>query len=167
MQPQKVKFKSVQKNLKQVSYVYLLPRWHLLTKKIYSTISVLFLIAPTIAFSDKNKYIDSELLIDLPPLMGNFVHYHFLKLYYIWSKMTHVSPLSVGALLCYSLITTLPYNSFQTSCANTNLYLNLTYQHDGLKATKLNTANHWYAQIQLKSIILQLYTLLTFTCTTI
>ena len=47
--------------------------------------------------------LDRELLIDpLPPTRGNFVHYDFLKLHYICSKMTHVSPLAVGALLCYS-----------------------------------------------------------------
>ena len=48
--------------------------------------------------------IDRELLIDPPPTRGNCVHYDFLKLHYIWSKMTYVSPLAVGALLCYSLV---------------------------------------------------------------
>ena len=60
--------------------------------------------------------------------------------------MTHVSPLAVGALLCYSLVNYVTHNSFQSACANTNLYLNLIYQHaNGLKITKSNAANSWYA----------------------
>ena len=36
------------------------------------------------------------------------------------------------------MLTMLPYNSLQSYCANTNLYLNLIQQHaDGLKSTKL------------------------------
>ena len=74
----------------------------------------------------------------------------------------------LGRYCVTALLTTLPYNSFQSSCANTNLYLSLIYQHAyGLKITKLNTAKSWYASIQLKSIILQLYTLLTFKYATI
>ena len=74
----------------------------------------------------------------------------------------------LGRYCVTALLTTLPYNNFQSSCANTNLYLNNIYQHaDGLTITKLNAANSWYASIQLKSIILQLYTLLTFKYTTI
>ena len=45
--------------------------------------------------------IDLELAIDPPPPpRGSFVHYDFLKLHYIRNKMTHVSPLYVGALTC-------------------------------------------------------------------
>ena len=45
--------------------------------------------------------IDLELAIDPPPPpWGSFVHYDFLKLHYIRNKMTHVSPLYVGALTC-------------------------------------------------------------------
>ena len=74
----------------------------------------------------------------------------------------------LGRYCVTALLTMLPYNSFQSSCANTNLYLNLIYQHaNGLKITKLNAANSWYTSIQHKSIILQLYTLLTFKYTTI
>ena len=47
-------------------------------------------------------HIDHELLIDPPPPRGNFVHYDFLKLRYIRSKMTHVGHLAVGALPCNS-----------------------------------------------------------------
>ena len=40
----------------------------------------------------------------------------------------------LGRYCVTALLTTLPYNSFQSSCANTNLHLNLIYQHaDGLK----------------------------------
>ena len=61
----------------------------------------------------------------------------------------------LGRYCVTALLTMLPYNSFQSSCANRNLYLNLIYQHaDGLKTTKLITANSWYATIQIKSIIL-------------
>ena len=47
-------------------------------------------------------FIDLELAIDPlpPPPRGSFVHYDFLKLHYIRNKMTHVSPLYVGALTC-------------------------------------------------------------------
>ena len=39
----------------------------------------------------------------------------------------------LGRYCVTALLTTLPYNSFQSSCANTNLYLNLIYRHaDGL-----------------------------------
>ena len=52
----------------------------------------------------------------------------------------------LGRYCVTALLTTLPYNSFQSSCENTILYLNLIYQHaDGLKMTKLNAANSWYA----------------------
>ena len=44
--------------------------------------------------------IDLELAIDPPPPRRSFVHYNFLKLHYIRNKMTHVSPLYVGALTC-------------------------------------------------------------------
>ena len=49
--------------------------------------------------------LDLELAIDPPPPppappRGSFVHYNFLKLHYIRNKMTHVSPLYVGALTC-------------------------------------------------------------------
>ena len=48
------------------------------------------------------KVVDHELLIDPPnpPPMGNFVHYDFLKLRYIRSKMTHVGHLAMRALPC-------------------------------------------------------------------
>ena len=36
---------------------------------------------------------------------GNFVHYDFLKLQYIRNKMTHVSPLAMGAFTCNSHVT--------------------------------------------------------------
>ena len=50
--------------------------------------------------------------------------------------MTHVSPLQLQRYCVIALLTRLPYNSFQFSCANTNLYLNLIYRHaDGLKIT--------------------------------
>ena len=45
------------------------------------------------------NYLDLELAID--PQGGGFVHYDFLKLHYIKNKLTHVSPLYVGALNCY------------------------------------------------------------------
>ena len=48
------------------------------------------------------RSIDRELLIVPPPPRGDFVHYDFLKLHYICCKMTHVGPLAVGVLLCYS-----------------------------------------------------------------
>ena len=42
----------------------------------------------------------------------------------------------LGRYSVAAMLTMLPYNSFQSSCANTNLYLNLIYQHaDGLKIT--------------------------------
>ena len=44
--------------------------------------------------------IDLELAIDPPPPRGSFVHYNFLKLHYMRNKMTHVSPLHIGALTC-------------------------------------------------------------------
>ena len=48
----------------------------------------------------------------------------------------------LGRYCVTALLTTLPYNSFQSSYANTNLYLNLIYQHaNGLKNIKLNAAN--------------------------
>ena len=43
--------------------------------------------------------IDIELAIDPPPPGGSFVHYNFLKRHDIRNKMTHVSPLYVGALM--------------------------------------------------------------------
>ena len=48
-------------------------------------------------------YVDHELVIDPSP-RGNFVHYDFLKLRYIRSKMTHVGLLAVGALPCNSQV---------------------------------------------------------------
>ena len=100
--------------------------------------------------------------------MGNLFTKIFLN-YTIYEVKWHISALwHLGRYCVTVLLTTLSYNSFQSSCANTNLYLNHTYQHaKGLKTTKLNAANHWYASIQLKSIMLQLYTLLTFKYTTI
>ena len=47
------------------------------------------------------EYIDHDLLIDP---QGNFVHYDFLKLSYIRSKLTHVDYLAVGALPCNSYV---------------------------------------------------------------
>ena len=44
--------------------------------------------------------IDLELAIDPPPPRGSIVHYDFLNLRYIRNKMTHISPLYVGALTC-------------------------------------------------------------------
>ena len=74
----------------------------------------------------------------------------------------------LGRYCVTALLTTLPYNSFQSSWAKTNLYLNLVYQHaNDLKITKLNAANSWYTSIELKTIILQIYSLLTFKYTTI
>ena len=74
----------------------------------------------------------------------------------------------LGRYCVTALLTTLLYSSSQSTCANTNIYLNLIYQHaNGLKITTLNAANSLYASIQLKSIILQLYTLLAFKYTTI
>ena len=56
----------------------------------------------------------------------------------------------LGHYCVTALLSTLPYNSFQSSCANTNIYLNLIYQHaNGLRITKLNAENSWYASIQL------------------
>ena len=62
---------------------------------------------------ERNRYelmqhLDLELAIDPPPLLpppippprGRFVHYDFLKLHDIKNKMTHVSPMYVGALTC-------------------------------------------------------------------
>ena len=46
------------------------------------------------------KLLDLELAIDPLQPRGSFVHYNFLKLHYIRNKMTHVSPLYVGALTC-------------------------------------------------------------------
>ena len=51
----------------------------------------------------------------------------------------------LGRYCVTALLTTLPYNIFQSSCANTNLCINLIYQHaNDLKITKLNPANSWY-----------------------
>ena len=42
----------------------------------------------------------------------------------------------LGRYCVTTLLTTLPYNSVQSSCANANLFLNLIYRHaDGLKIT--------------------------------
>ena len=41
--------------------------------------------------------LDLGSVIDPLPARGNFVHYNFLKLHYIRNKMTHVSPLALGA----------------------------------------------------------------------
>ena len=49
---------------------------------------------------DLLNFIDLELAIDPPAPRGSFVHYDFLKVHYIRNKMTHVSPLYVGALTC-------------------------------------------------------------------
>ena len=45
--------------------------------------------------------------IDPPPspTQGNFVHHNFLKLHCIRNKMTHVSPLAMGAFTCHSHVT--------------------------------------------------------------
>ena len=67
-----------------------------------------------------------------------------------------------------AILTTLPYNSFKSYCANTNIYINLIYRHAVcLKITYSNAANSWYALKRPKPIILQLYTLLTFKYITI
>ena len=48
----------------------------------------------------------------------------------------------LGRYCVTALLTMLPYNSFQSSYANTNLFLNLIYQHaNGLKIIKLNAPN--------------------------
>ena len=57
--------------------------------------------------------LDHELLIDPPPRRGNFVHYDFLKLHYIRSKMTHVGHLAVGALPCNSHANYITLNHLQ------------------------------------------------------
>ena len=64
-----------------------------------------YVTGPVQSFSDifpPLRSIDRELLIDPPPPRGDFVHYDFLKLHYIGCKMTHVGPLAVGVLPCYS-----------------------------------------------------------------
>ena len=51
----------------------------------------------------KYNILDLQLAIDPPPpasQRGRVVPYNFLKLHYIRNKMTHVSPLYVGALKC-------------------------------------------------------------------
>ena len=103
-----------------------------------------------------------------PPPLGILYTMIFWN-YTIYKAKWHMLALwQLGRYCVTALLTTLPYNSFQSSWANTNLYLNLIYQHaNDLKITKLNAANRWYASIQLKSIILQIYTLLTFKYTTI
>ena len=112
--------------------------------------------------------LDHELLIDpLPP--GWILYTMIFWNYTIYKAEWHLLALWRLERYCVTaLLTTFPYNSFQSSWANTNLYLILIYQHaNDLKITKLNAANSWYASIQLKSIILQIYTLLTFKYTTI
>ena len=51
--------------------------------------------------------LDRELLIDPSP-RGNFVHYDFLKIHYIRSKMTLFGHLAVRALPCNSHVNELP-----------------------------------------------------------
>ena len=60
----------------------------------------LFVIVLDMHTRTPDSQIDLELAIDPPPPRGSFVHYDFLKLHYIRNKMTHVSPLYVGALTC-------------------------------------------------------------------
>ena len=48
----------------------------------------------------QTEEVDLELAIDPLTPRGSFVHYDFLKQHYIRNKMTHVSPLYVGALTC-------------------------------------------------------------------
>ena len=61
----------------------------------------LFLNYPFYSSLSGTLEVDLELAIDPPPPpRGSFVHYDFLKRHYIRNKMTHVSPLYVGALTC-------------------------------------------------------------------
>ena len=55
------------------------------------------------------------------PPRGNFVHYDFLKLHYIWIKMTHVSPPAIGALLCYTLVNCITLQQLQFLLCNITL----------------------------------------------
>ena len=74
----------------------------------------------------------------------------------------------MGRYRVTAMLTTLPYNSFKSYCADTNLCRNIIYGHaDCLKITLSNAANSWYALKQPNLIVLQLYTLLTFKYTTI
>ena len=93
-------------------------------------------------------------------LAGGILYTMIFWNYTIYKAKWHMLALwQLGHYCVTALLTTLPYNSFQSTWANTNLYLNLINQHaNDLKITKLNAANSWYASIQLKSIILQLYT---------
>ena len=58
--------------------------------------------------ANKLKLIGLELAIDPLPPRGNFVHYDFLKLHDIRHKIKDVSPLRVAALMCNSMLYTLP-----------------------------------------------------------
>ena len=48
----------------------------------------------------------------LPPPRGNFVDHIFLKAQYLARILQHVSPLTMAALSCNSLLHTLPYKIF-------------------------------------------------------
>ena len=48
----------------------------------------------------------------LPPTKGNFVGHIFLKAHCLTMVLQHVSPLTMAALSCNSLIHTLPDNIF-------------------------------------------------------
>ena len=58
--------------------------------------------------------------------------------YTIYEAKWHMLTLwQLGRYCVTALLTTIPYNSFQSSCENTNLYLNLIYHRtNGLKITK-------------------------------
>ena len=50
----------------------------------------------------------------LPPPMGNFVDHIFLEAQCLAKILQHVSPLTMAALSCNSLLHTLPYKIFDS-----------------------------------------------------
>ena len=54
-----------------------------------------------------------------PSPRGNLVPYNFLKLHYIRNKMTHISPLAVGAFACNSHVTNVTFKTIKYIGANT------------------------------------------------
>ena len=51
-------------------------------------------------------------MVNLPPTRGNFVDHIFLEAQCLASILQHVSPLTMAALSCNSLLHTLPYKIF-------------------------------------------------------
>ena len=72
----------------------------------------------------------ARLYVFLPLSQGGILYIMIFWNYTIYKAKWHMLALwQLGRYCVTALLTTLPYNSFQSSWAKTNLYLNLIYQH--------------------------------------